>query len=495
MSILMIRRWAHRILLPVVIVLVLALTVGLFYIGVPGALKETTAYTGPSAKVNGEKIKDKDFNEISYNVTQKYGQYGFSESMIRDETLNQAIQQLAFQQELRKERIRVSGSEIDALLKQAFPTEEELQNFMDSRNLSKGDLRKLGQKQLEQKKFYLAKAKEFKIKVPDALIDSEFRRSFQQITVSHVLVATVENGKPLRSNAAALTRANEVYAKVASGADFAKLVLEYSDDPGSKQNGGKYGPMNVGEFAQTMVKEFTTAALALKPGGISRPVKSEFGYHIIKLDAMTLPTGSDAKDKKTEIREALLISQLMEGPRFKSWWEKVMRTANSTSNLEVLDPGLRAYRLNKQGKFKEAAQAYEKATGRKYYKKRWDFYLEAAQNYLQLKQPKEAIKIVNRIAKDFQDHIDVQLMLAGAYKADSKPVKAIAILTTFSKAHPDEKGIHEQLKGVFKSWNRPDLMAGEDAYLAEIARKDAEAQQTYLQNLLQKTGPSPVPST
>lgn len=79
---------------------------------------------------------------------------------------------------------------------------------------------------------------------------------------------------------AAKAKADEVYAKTqASGADFAKLASEYSGDSATATSGGDLGYFKKG----TMVTEFETAAFALKKSEISQPVKTVYGYHIIKL--------------------------------------------------------------------------------------------------------------------------------------------------------------------------------------------------------------------
>ena len=73
--------------------------------------------------------------------------------------------------------------------------------------------------------------------------------------------------------------AKEIKEKLNSGEDFAALAKQYSEDPGSKRKGGELSEFGPG----MMVKEFEDAAYKLEVGQLSEPVKSSFGYHIIKL--------------------------------------------------------------------------------------------------------------------------------------------------------------------------------------------------------------------
>lgn len=97
----------------------------------------------------------------------------------------------------------------------------------------------------------------------------------QKVSVWHFLVDAKKQDKDF-----ALKRANEIYAKVIAGTeDLGELAKSGSDDPSAKYNGGKLVSMEVGK----LVKPFAAATLALEPGQVSKPVETEFGYHIIKL--------------------------------------------------------------------------------------------------------------------------------------------------------------------------------------------------------------------
>ena len=86
-----------------------------------------------------------------------------------------------------------------------------------------------------------------------------------QIKASHILIGSIE-------------LANEIKAKLDDGYDFEALAEQYSKCP-SKKKGG-----NLGWFGRgMMVREFEKAAFSLKVGQISEPIKTQFGWHIIKL--------------------------------------------------------------------------------------------------------------------------------------------------------------------------------------------------------------------
>jgi len=88
----------------------------------------------------------------------------------------------------------------------------------------------------------------------------------EQVWARHILVETEEE-------------ARATYERLRKGEDFATVAKEVSKDTGSGANGGDLGWFGKG----AMVTEFETAAFAMKVGEISKPIKSQFGYHIIQV--------------------------------------------------------------------------------------------------------------------------------------------------------------------------------------------------------------------
>jgi parvulin-like peptidyl-prolyl isomerase len=107
------------------------------------------------------------------------------------------------------------------------------------------------------------------------------------LAARHILIAAKKGtAKPAEMEAA--RKQAESIARQATPANFAALARKYSADPGSKDSGGDLGVFEKGR----MLPEFQAGVLSLKPGQISGPVQSDYGYHIIMRE-----TWAEAKDK------------------------------------------------------------------------------------------------------------------------------------------------------------------------------------------------------
>ena len=140
-----------------------------------------------------------------------------------------------------------------------------------------------------------------KIKIPDADLKADYERrkgSFsvpEQVTASHILVK-VDPDKGPAAEAQARQKADALYARIQKGEDFAKLANENTDDPSGKGSGGALGSFSKGQ----MVPEFDDAVFSMNPGEVKGPIKTQFGFHIIKLTAKTPPhvrTLEEVKDQ------------------------------------------------------------------------------------------------------------------------------------------------------------------------------------------------------
>jgi len=144
--------------------------------------------------------------------------------------------------------------------------------------------------------------------VPDAQIADYYKTHQQEFTVPeqvharHILIQA--KTQDAAGWDAALATARDVRAKAVAG-DFAAVARKYSEDPGSKDSGGDLGLFPRGR----MVKEFEDAAFSLKAGEVSQPVRSQFGYHVIKVDERRPASVSPLADVRDIVREKLVEGQ------------------------------------------------------------------------------------------------------------------------------------------------------------------------------------------
>jgi len=237
-------------------------------------------------EVNGEKVKQSEFDQrfamIKANYEDQQGAALDEEKdketidKIKNSAYDDLIMQKLIHQEAKKQDIKVSSEEIDSVFnnfKQSLNSSgaDGYQKFLEKTKITEKELRvEIETSQLYQK---LQDKVTASIKVNDADAQTyynENKETFKDpggMQIYHILVDSEQ-------------KATEVINKIKQGGDFAALAKEYSIDTGSKDQGGDVGLVNE---STNFVTEFKQAALALKPGQLSpQPVKSEFGYHIIK---------------------------------------------------------------------------------------------------------------------------------------------------------------------------------------------------------------------
>ena len=146
------------------------------------------------------------------------------------------------------------------------------------------------------------------IHVDDEEIDQGYQEYLDQLSdteerkASHILVEVNDD----RNDDAASALAQQLSAKANAGDDFAALAKQHSDDIGSKNVGGDLGFNTRGGF----VVEFDDVLFAMTEGQISEPVKTEFGYHVIKLEAIRKSDVLSREEKQADIIADIKASQL-----------------------------------------------------------------------------------------------------------------------------------------------------------------------------------------
>jgi peptidyl-prolyl cis-trans isomerase C len=137
---------------------------------------------------------------------------------------------------------------------------------------------------------------------------AEASKPIQKGSVAHILIG-VPAGADAATDAAALAKAKDIIARLDKGEKFEDLAKQFSEDPGSKDKGGVYEDVPQGQ----MVAEFDKAMFQdLKPGETTKePVKTQFGYHIIKLISRSEGPAMSEEQAKQQI-ETQIAQQIQQ---------------------------------------------------------------------------------------------------------------------------------------------------------------------------------------
>jgi peptidyl-prolyl cis-trans isomerase D len=127
----------------------------------------------------------------------------------------------------------------------------------------------------------------------------------ERVRARHVLIQLAKDA-PADQEEKARAKAQEVLARLRKGDDFAKVAEEASDDPGSKTRGGDLGFFMRGQ----MVPPFEQAAFTLEPGALSDLVRSDFGFHVIRVEEKQAAQDKSFDDVKQELAKELAEQDL-----------------------------------------------------------------------------------------------------------------------------------------------------------------------------------------
>ena len=143
-----------------------------------------------------------------------------------------------------------------------------------------------------------------------------------QVKVRHILIKV--DGNDPKADAAAKAKAQDVLDQLHHGGNFADLAKKYSDDPGSKEQGGELGFLKHG----ATVPEFDQAAFSLQPGQTSGLVRSKYGYHIIQVEEKQTAHTRPLSEVKADIQATL--TRQKEGQQEQAFAQQIATEAQRT---------------------------------------------------------------------------------------------------------------------------------------------------------------------
>ncbi|MGX6444240.1 peptidylprolyl isomerase [Neobacillus sp. K501] len=260
------------------------------------------------AKFDGESISKE---ELYDEMVELYGAA----------TVDQIIADKIVVAEAKKQKITISTKEIDKeldQLKESYGGEDAFNQMLESNNTTLAALKDDITNYLT-----LRKLLEKEIEISDEDLQTYFDENkdslgeAEQVKASHILVED-EN------------KAKEIKAKLDAGEDFAELAKEFSTDESTKESGGELGYFEKG----TMVAEFDEVAFTLPVNQISDPVKSEYGYHIIKVEDKKEAKEANFEDSKDKMKETLLEEKME--TEYPTWLEEKKKDYDIENSFETV---------------------------------------------------------------------------------------------------------------------------------------------------------------
>src|SRR5213594_152475 len=207
----------------------------------------------------------------------------------------------AFVQQREEVRAEWALVELNPLIAAQTATDEELQAYVKEHSAE------LRQPERRRVQYVAVNPKDFTKPVTDAEVEKYYAEHAQEFETpkkaraAHILVRVGETGGS-EAEDKAKAKIADVIRRAKAGEDFAKLAREVSEDPGNKDKGGDLGLVGKGE----MVPPFEQALFGLKKDEVSpEPVRTPFGYHVIKVFEVQEGGKKPLKDVTPQIRERL----------------------------------------------------------------------------------------------------------------------------------------------------------------------------------------------
>ncbi len=316
------------------------------------------------AIVNGEAIMSTEFDDIIVPILDQYKHNAPAAEQtpekitdLKMRVLNQMIDDRLAKQEAKKKNIKVAKREVEqgiSQVRQRFPNETAFNEELRRSNLTMPQFEKRIEDQLmvmklvdqevksktkmptedEIKAFYanVQKKMEGKNLGLDKKSEDEIgtmaklfkKAGAEKVRARHILIRVDKNATQ-KERADALKKIQGIKKQLDEGADFSDLAKKYSEDPGTKDQGGDLGFFS----AEDMVPEFAKAAFATEVGKISGVVTTYFGYHLIKVEEKRAARKLTYEDLKNDIQDFLFQKEAQKN------YEKWIADLRAKSNIKV----------------------------------------------------------------------------------------------------------------------------------------------------------------
>jgi parvulin-like peptidyl-prolyl isomerase len=311
----------------------LAASFGLAATGCGGGSDEVSS--GSVAVVDGTEIPRSDLDRLmeqakaSYeSQKQDFPKVGTPEyQQVQQQYVAFLVQKTEFEQAAEELELKITDADVDKARKRLLDDrfdgdEKKLADALEQQGLTEESFRETLRVSVLAEKIYNEVTKDVKVTDADALTtytqNQDSYRTPESRQVRHILISKKDSSGQV-DYAKSKTEADRVYGLLQDGGDFAALAKQYSADTASAATGGKY-LANRGQS----VPEFDKAAFELKTNEISKPVKTQYGYHVIQALEDAKPAKVTSFEKvKASIKATLL--QDKKSTKMTEWVQELQK--------------------------------------------------------------------------------------------------------------------------------------------------------------------------
>jgi peptidyl-prolyl cis-trans isomerase C len=288
-----------------------------------------------AAKVNGVPITTLELNrsfqahvQVPYSTVQEDPR---AKEVLR-QILDNLIDRELLLQRAKSLKMAVPAQQVDTQMQQLlqrFPSKEAFDQALTAQNLTLDSVKKDVESQLLRQQLVKKEILD-KVNVSAGDVQTFYDKNKgkyveeEQVRARHILIKVPPEVSPT-DEAKLKGKADDALKRVKQGEDFAGLATELSDD-GSKENGGDLGFFPRGR----MVPAFEEVAFTLQPGQTSDVVRSQFGYHIIKVEDRKTGRALAFDEAKSQVKDDLTQQQTYER------YQQYMAGLRSKAKVEVL---------------------------------------------------------------------------------------------------------------------------------------------------------------
>lgn len=490
--------------------LIIALLIGTFFSfgsssRAASQLQATSSGSGLTANVatvNGKPISRAEYNLELSMAEKRVGQELDPTQMryVKSSVLSGIIDRQVKLEAIKRERIRVSKSDIEAekdrlveaTINNRYPDTKSLRDYLQRKQISLSQLKDNMRASLpadDQIKMQLQFDRlRANVEQQVNLTDEQLKDSYTEVNARHILItpdsikqaATPKNASdaattstPAMSDdeakAKAKAKADDLKKQLTEGADFAALAKQYSGDPGSASNGGDLGWFKKGQ----MVPAFEQAAFSTEPGKISEVIETDFGFHILNVVARRQNIPKDFEAQKEKYREEALTKARNQA------WQEYEKSLDDAARVEIIDPELQAYKAIDEGDTAKAMPQLETAVASDDQNAAAAFELVTL--YEAANQKDKAIQLLRKITEMQEGSRSpiAHMKLADMLAANGDQAAATSSYKSASDwAQAFTQGnlyMHMQLQSKFTELGKPDLAKQEQNWIDEFMASQSEA--------------------